>query len=320
MKQAALFLCVLWVFSSCDKRGEKNNTTDILPSQADAHTFIDDDGKTITFNTPCRRIISLYSVHTENLFTIGAGEYLIGVQSSGPQPSGPIPKELEALPKYTYSGDPEYIIAAHPDLVLIRPFIRRQGPDYINELEMAGIFVVSLYPEGLDDFDEYIMRLAMLTGREKESQEKLRMFHDEIEHIMDAASNIKDKQKVFFESTEHEVRTVAADSLPAKAIEAAGGINLAGGAEAIRPGSSIASFGAEKVLELAGEIDVYIVQQGAMNQTKDRAALAGRPAFSAIKAIREGRVLFIDENLISSPTFHYPEAIREIARFLYPVP
>jgi iron complex transport system substrate-binding protein len=274
--------------------------------------FIDDDGKMILSGEPARRIISLYSVHTENIFALGGGVGLIGVQSSAVYPP-----EAESLPRFNYSGDPEYVIAANPDLVLIRPVIRRQSPDYIDELERAGLRVVSLYPEQLDDFDEYIMRLSLLIGREKEAEEKLLSFHTEIDALSANAAKIMLKKKIFFEATENEVRTVAKGSLPARAIEAAGGINIAAGAKALRAGSSIAAFGIEKVLENADGIDAYIVQQGAMNQTKNIASLAARPGFKAVKAVREGRVLFIDENIISSPTFRYPQAIREIQGFLY---
>jgi iron complex transport system substrate-binding protein len=274
--------------------------------------FIDDDGKAVMASEPARRIISLYGVHTENIFALGGGGSVIGVQASAVYPP-----EAGAFPQYNYAGDPEYVIAANPDLVLIRPFIRRQSPDYIAELERAGIRVVSLYPERLEDFDEYIMRLSLLIGRKQEAEEKLIAFHVELEALAANAADISFKKKIFFEATENEVRTAAAGSLPAQAIEVAGGINIAAEAQPIRAGSSIAAYGIEKLLENAGEIDAYIVQQGAMNQTKTSAALAARPGFNAVKAVREGCILFIDEKLISAPTFRYPQAIRDIQRFLY---
>ncbi|MDR3343308.1 MAG: ABC transporter substrate-binding protein [Treponema sp.] len=302
-------VCIVLLLLSACKRPQ-----DALGNgQSRAFTFTDDDDNIVKLNEPYRRIISLYSVHTENLFAIGAGAYLIGVQSSAAYPP-----EADLLPKYTYSGDPEHVIAANPDLVLIRPFIRRQNPGYINELEMAGIAVVSLYPEQFDDFDAYIRRLAALSGREAEAEEKLSAFHNKLASISAQASNIEHKRTVFFESTEHELRTVAAESLPAKAIEFAGGINIAAGAKALRPGSSIAPFGVEKILEHADEIDVYIVQQGAMNQTKNIAEFSARPGFGALKALREGHVFFIDEKIISSPTFRYLDGLREMAQILLP--
>jgi iron complex transport system substrate-binding protein len=127
-----------------------------------------------------------------------------------------------------------------------------------------------------------------------------------------------EKKRVFFESTGNEIRTVAANSLPAKAIEFAGGINAAPSLPPISPGSSIARFGAEALLGIADNIDVYVVQQGAMNRVSDIEAVASRPGFGAVKAVQQGRVLFINERLISSVTFRYLEGVRILADYLYP--
>ena len=45
-------------------------------------TIIDDDGQTVSFSQPFSRIISLYGAHTENLFSLGLDEEIIGVSRS----------------------------------------------------------------------------------------------------------------------------------------------------------------------------------------------------------------------------------------------
>ena len=72
-----------------------------------AISFTDDDGKTIQLDKPCEKIISLYSAHTENLFTLGAGDKIIGVHKASIYPP-----EAAFLPRFDYNGDPEAIIAA----------------------------------------------------------------------------------------------------------------------------------------------------------------------------------------------------------------
>jgi iron complex transport system substrate-binding protein len=275
--------------------------------------FIDDDNKKIVFQKPFVRIIPLYSAHVENLFAIGAGASVIGV------PRGTdYPLDAMELPIFDYNGDPEYAIAAEPDLVLIRPFVRRQSPDYIKKIEEAGIPVVSLYPESFEDFDTYILRLSMLSGKLSEAEEKLKVFHLELEEIRERAEGIQKRKTVFFESTDNEIRTAAANSLPAKAIEFAGGINAAPSLPPISPGSSIARFGIEALLGIADNIDVYVVQQGAMNRSSGIEALKARPGFNAVKAVQEGQVLFINERSISSVTFRYLEGVKILANYLYP--
>ncbi|MDR3122997.1 MAG: ABC transporter substrate-binding protein [Treponema sp.] len=302
-----LLLCCIGslFFASCVRGGSAPS-----PGGGAAISFIDDDGRAVNLNGPRRRVISLYSAHTENLFAIGAGEALIGGHTTCVYPP-----EAAAFAVYDYNGDPERIIAAEPDLLLIRPFIRRHSPNYVAEIEKAGVPVVSLYAESLDEFDGYIRRLAQLVGTEAAAEEQLARFHQGLDEIRAAAEGIEKKQIVFFESTERETRTVSAGSFPALAIEIAGGINIAAGAKPTAPGSSIAPFGAEKLLFHAGEIDAYIIQRGAMNA--GGVALAERPGYHAIKAIQNNRALSIDEKLVSSPTFRYLDGVREIARFLY---
>ena len=310
-----LFLSIILLIPlSCPapSREKAEVKRDSIPETEDNGTgFIDNDGNEIVFENPFVRIIPLYSSHVENLFAIGAGSSVIGI------PRGTdYPPEATVLPVFDYLGDPEYVIAAEPDLVLIRPFVRRQSPDYIKKIENAGIPVVSLYCESFENFDSYILRLGMLTGKVQEAETKLGAFHRELAEIQKRALSIQKKKTVFFESTENEIRTAASESLPDKAIEFAGGINVTPHLPPISPGSSIARFGAEALLDIADNIDVYVVQQGAMNRSSDMENLKTRPGFSAIKAIQEGQVLFINEKLISSVTFRYLEGVKILSGYL----
>jgi iron complex transport system substrate-binding protein len=308
LRRALLLCCVVNLFFTSCAGGGKGDAPS--PDGRAAISFIDDDGKAVGLDGPRRRIVSLYSAHTENLFALGAGDALVGGHTTCVYPP-----EAAAFAMYDYNGDPEYIIAAEPDLVLIRPFIRRHSPNYIAEIEKAGIPVVSLYAKTLDDFDPYIRRLALLVAAEAEAEQQLARFRQGLEQIRTTASGIDKKQTVFFESTETETRTVSAGSFPALAIEIAGGVNIAAGVKPVTPGSSIAPFGAEKLLLHADEIDAYVIQRGPMNP--GAAAPGARPGYRVIKAIQNNRVLYIDEKLVSSPTFRYLEGVREIALFLY---
>ena len=289
-------------------------TADIRENPDEAIIQItDDDGKLIEMEKPAERIISLYSAHTENLFSLGLEEQIIGVGKSDNYP-----EQVKEKKVFDYKSDPENVIVEKPDLVLVRPFISKSVPDFIEALEGAGITVVSLYPNKFEDFDEYIMKLAMLTGKTEEAQEMLKSFHEEIQQIHDMTKDIQPKIRVFFESTEKECRTVTKDSMVAKAIEFAGGVNIAADAQPVSETSSIASYGLEKVVEKGKEIDVYVAQKGVMNAKSSREAISARPGFSAIKAVKEGRIYVIDEKLVSSPTFRFRQGVEELAKMFYP--
>lgn len=312
----SILLTVILVmgFSGCSgSAGDSETAAKDIESVKDVPIKItDDEGKLIEMDKPAQKIISLYSAHTENLFSLGLDQKIIGVGTIDKYPP-----EVENKKVFDYRSDPENIIVEKPDLVLIRPFISKSVPDFVQALESAGITVVSLYPNNFEGFDDYIMKLGALTGKTEKAEEMLESFHKNIQEIHDKNKDIKPKTRVFFESTKKECRTVTKDSMAAKAIEFAGGVNIAEDAEPVSKTSSIASYGPEKVLEKGEQIDVYVAQKGAMNPESSPESISARSGYSAIKAVKEGRVYVIDEKLVSRPTFRFEQGVEELAKIFY---
>jgi iron complex transport system substrate-binding protein len=314
MKLLPVIALITLLFYSCDNKKE-TGSAGMVSVSADFSPvgFIDDDGRRILVDKPARRIISLYSAHTENLFWIGAGSFVIGGHKTCTWPP-----EAAALAVYDYTGDPEYVIAAEPDVVLTAPRISRAHPDYLSALEKAGITVVSLYTDVFDDFDEYIRRLAALCGIDASG--RLAEFHGRLDAIRAKTAGIPEeaRQRVFFEAAENHLRTAAPGSFPALAIEFAGAVNTAPAAIPVYEGSSMAAFGLERVMEIAGIIDVYVAQRGAMNRTISLDAIKARPGYRAVKAVNDERIYIIDERYISSPTARFLDGLEELVGFIYP--
>jgi iron complex transport system substrate-binding protein len=280
---------------------------------AAAIQFTDDMGNEINLEHACQRMIVLYSAHTENLYSLGVGDSVIGVNSTSIYPP-----DAATKPVFDYDSDPEKVIAANPDCMLIRPFIDRKNPDFVAAVKKAGVTVISLYPEKFNEFDAYIQKLGLMTDTQEKADELLKEFHQNLAAISEKTAAIEPKKTVFFESTAVNCRTVTADSMAAQALKLAGGINLAADAEAMTEGSSIASYGVEKILMNADKIDVYITQRGAMNAGDNAHSISIREGFDSVKAVRDGRILEINEKLISAPTFRFYKGVYEIARYLYP--
>lgn len=304
-KRFFYILIALFILCGCQ------NTTQV--TKDGAISFTDDDGVTINLDAPAKRIISLYSAHTENLYYLGAENSLIGAYKTSTYPP-----DAAFLERFDYNGDPEAVIGANPDLVIIRPFVRNKAPKFVKAIENAGITVVSLYPETFEEFDDYINKLAMLTGTEERAKQLLTNFHTELDEIKAKTSGVEDKKTIFFESTETNIRTVTSDSMAGLAIEIAGGDNIAKDAKAVEKGSSIAEFGEERVLLSGDDIDVYVSQRGSMNSGASKQGISERAGFENIKAIKEGKFFTINEKLVSSPSFRYVTGVRELSRYLYP--
>ncbi len=276
-------------------------------------TVIDNDGQVVNATTPFTRIISLYSAHTENLCSLGAAEQLIGIDSGEEQPPAAAGKK-----KFSYREDPERFLAARPDLVLVRPMIERSVPEFVGKLRRAGITVVSLQPNTVEEMFAYWRSLGLLTGHEPQAEGMIQGFTARLEKVRDSLKGIEPSRrpKVYFESIHAKMKTFAPESIGAYVLEQAGGINLAADAEQVRE-TNIAAYGKERLISRGEEIDVYLAQQGRMNPI-DLDTIRREPGFQAIRAVRENRIHLIDEALVSRPTLRILDGIEQLNRYFFP--
>ncbi len=259
------------------------------------------------------RIISLYSAHTENLVSLGAEEQLIGISVSDT-----FPEHILGKPRFSYREDPERFIAVQPDLILIRPMIERFYPQLLSKLRQAGITVISLQPNSIEEIYDYWRELGTLSGHERQSEEMITTFKNGLAKTAEKVEQIPIEQRprVYFESIHAKMKTFASTSIAIFALEQAGGINIAKDALQVRT-TNIASYSKERILARAEEIDVYLAQRGRMNPISKEMILS-EPGFIAIKAIRAGKVYLIDEELVSRPTLRILEGVQRLCKLLYP--
>jgi iron complex transport system substrate-binding protein len=266
----------------------------------------------VTYAAPFKRIISLYPAHTENLLALGLGQELIGIAAGDEAPA------LRGRAQFTANDTPEKFIAARPDLVLIRPMISHAHPQLVSQLQEAGIAIVSLQPTTIDEMFSYWQTLGELTGRASAAAAMIQRFKGELATLQQVRDKIPaDKRpRVYFESIHAKMKTFAPTSIAVFVLESAGGINIAADATA-RNSTNIAAYGKERILAHAAEIDIYLAQQGQMNQVT-REMIEGEAGFQAIKAVREGKISLIDEELVARPTMRLLEGIRQVRKMLYP--
>lgn len=302
----AILILLSAALTGCGAPQQETNPTD------GKIVIIDDLNKKIVFKQPAKRIISLYSAHTENLVALGLDAEIIGVSTTESDPA------VKNKPVFDYRADPEKVLDAQPDAVIIRPFIKQSFPDFVKTLEQANIKVICLYPEKFEEFDRYIQKLALLTGRETQAAAKLAAFHDKLRTVAEYTAKAQVKKRIYFEATATEYRTITADSMPGTVLKHAGALNVADDAQPLKATGSIAAYGSERLLMKADEIDVFLAQRGPMNPGITPEAIKRRPGFDKIKAVRDGQVYIVDEKLVSSPTFRLAEGVEQLAKLIYP--
>jgi len=281
-------------------------------SPALAQTITDDSGRTIQFDRPFKRIISLYAAHSENLFNLGLENEIIGVTQNED-----FPMHARAKAQFNARDGIERFLAAKPDLIIIRPMLDRGYAQLWAALERNGITVVSLQPNTIDEMYDYWRTLARLTGREMKAESMIADFKEGLIRVEQRLEAFPKDQRpgVFFESIHSKLSTFSPGSMPLFVLEMAGGNNVATNAKP-RHGTNIASYGLERLLYKSEKIDVYLAQYGVMNEV-DINAIKNGPAASRIKAVLNGNVFLVDERLVSRPTMRLLIGIETIHRLLH---
>lgn len=278
-----------------------------------AAVFTDDDGTPIKFDKPYNRIISLYPAHTENLIYLGVKEKLVGISTSDSNQD-----ETAGIKRFSYRDDPEKFIAQQPDLVLIRPMISRAYPGLITHLKQTGITVCSLQPRSIEAMFTYWLTLGKLSESEEQAQDLIKQFKNRLVKLEEKVELIpfERRPKVYFEAIHSRMKTFSPASMAIFCLEKAGGVNIAPEATP-RNNTNIASYGKERILGHADQIDIFLAQKGRMNPvTLD--IITNESGFKAIKAIRNNQVYLIDEHLVSRPTPRLLSGVEEIQNILYP--
>lgn len=278
-------------------------------------TIQDANGNTVSISAPYKRIISLYSAHTENLCSMGAQNLLVGISRTDDFPQSILHKT-----RFSYREDSEKFIARRPDLVLIRPMIERSYPQFIEKLRQAKIKVISLQPNSIEKMFDYWKTLAILCGREKEAEAMIAGFKDRINRVQNKLNTFENLQrpKVYFQSIHSKSKTFAPQSIGIFVLEQAGGINIGADAQQVRK-TNIAYYGKERLLAKGSKIDIFLAQVGRMNPiTRD--IIMNEPGYQAIKAVREERVHLIEEQLVSRPTLRIAKGIEKLFDIFFPHP
>ncbi len=280
---------------------------------AHAGKMTDDVGTTFYPQKIFTRIISLYAAHTENLFSLGLNDEIIGVTKNEDYPSHALGK-----PQYSTGDSVEKFIAAKPDMVLVRPKQYRDHPALWNALKKHGIQVLAYQPTTIGEMYGYWRALGRLTGREPQAEVMVGEFKEGIEFALQRIDHtpLNKRPFVFFESIHDNYSTFSPDSMPIFVLKMAGGRNIATDAKP-RRNKDIAPYGMDRMLSKAEKIDIYLAQYSPMNQVAIQ-TIMNNPAASRIKAVRDRNVFLVDEHLVSRPTMRLLEGIASVYRLMHP--
>lgn len=269
------------------------------PPGGGAVVRVDDWGRTVALAAPARRIVSLVPATTELVFALGLGDRLVGRTRYCEYPSA-----ARSVPDVGDGIGPnvEAVAAHHPDLVLL--YASSANRAAAERFAALGIPTAALALDRGADVRRAALLIGGLGGAAPAADSLVAAF-DSLRAAVIAEGDRRrgPRPKVYVDVWAQPPMTVGRGSYLEEIVRAAGGDNVFDDV-----GGSSATVSLETIVRR--DPDVILVLQ---SDTTRLPGLAARPGWSAVRAVREGRILVVDGTLYGQPSPRMPLAARDLA-------
>jgi iron complex transport system substrate-binding protein len=268
-------------------------------------TVVDDEGTEVVIEGLPERIISLSPANTEIVFTLGAGDRVVGGTDFDDYPA-----EAAALPVVaTFTGViMEQVVDLEPDLVLAAGNDFTPADD-IARMRELGLPVVVVYAETVDEVLADIELIGQAIGEAEAAGSITASMTTRLEEVSTAAAEIGSTPRTFYQlGSEPEIYGPAPDSFIADMVE------LAGGEPVTTSDPAVFSIPVETLI--AEDPEVIVV--GDANYGVCPADVMARPGWSDITAVREGAVRAVDDIPVTRPGPRLADGLASLARAIHP--
>lgn len=268
-------------------------------SRVASQTIRDDFGDTVSLRMSPRRIVSLNPATTELFFALGAADRLVGRTHFDVHPPAAV-----AIPDLGNGMQPnvESVLGARPDLVVL--YASNVNRDAATRLHSAGVPTLTLRSDHIADF----RRTVEIFGRILGDTGAARVLIDSVDRTLTrvkTATQGAPKPTVFWKAWDSPVIAIGGGSFLSELLDIAGGRNIYG--DDPRPAFDV-------TIEDVVRRNPDVVLAGPESAERMKAT----PAWRALRAAREGRVLVFDTILVGRPGVRLGEAAVSIGRLLHP--
>ena len=272
------------------------------PTSAYPRSFVDDLGRTVTLPAPPRRIVAMAPSHTESVCGIGACDRLVGIDrhSDWPEQVGALPTLGDA-----FAPDLERIALLEPDLVLVDEYSGMH-----EALADLGIATYAGTPQTYDETLTYLVMLGEMLGQETEASLLVGRIEGAVAGVAAVTAGLE-PPTVFIE-LDPTPYSAGPDAYLGTLLTLAGGANVV-----------TAAMGAFPLVDpeyvVASDPQVVLLTDAPFGVTAED--VASRPGWAGIRAVRDGRVIELDQdavNLLSRAGPRMGDAVLLLARILHP--
>jgi iron complex transport system substrate-binding protein len=250
------------------------------------------------------RVVSLGPATTEALFAIGAGDRVVGRSKYCDFP----PEALRVPSVGGQEPDVEAILELRPDLV-VGP--SGQWSTHLSE-RLAAHGIATWFPDeigSLAGVDAMLVELGVRTGHAADARRVTEALDAKEAAIAAAVAGKAAPRVLLVVGLEPKVVAAGPGGFADELLRRAGAVN------AVEQGGAWPALGFERVLEIDPDVivDVSVAETGGATRiTRD-----AHP-WSALRAVRQGRVVAIDDERVLRPGPRVAEGVAVLARALHP--
>lgn len=278
---------LLLALTACGGSAENDDDGGAAPSSAAADfpvTLTAANGE-VTIEEEPAAIVSMSPTATETLFAIGAGDQVEAVDDNSNYPAEAPITDLSA-----FTPNAEAIVGYEPDLVVLSD----DQNGIVDALESLDVQVLLLESaEDLEDAYAQIELLGEATGHADEAADVVTDVRNRIEAAVESVSSDAAGQKVFHELGP-ELYSADSSTFIGSVYTLFGLENIADAAP--DPSGGYPQLSAEFVVEQAPDL-IVLADTKCCDQSA--ATVAERPAFDAVPAVVDGRVVEADDDVAS---------------------
>lgn len=299
-----IILSISLVFTACENKEDFNDETidnSISEENQFAIKLTDAHGREFVLEKEAKRIVSVSPDLTEIIFALGEEERLVGRSDFCNYP-----EDTKEIPSVGAIDDPniEKIAELQPDLVIGSRIFPRDSDAKLQELNIPVLILDSQQSfEGIYDMIESMGQVLSVPDK----AEALVM---EIENkVQNVSEKVKDvsRPRVYYVVGFGEAGdfTAGGDTFIGTIIEMAGGDNVAKDLQGWQ-------YSLEKLIEQDPDIIICSKYYDA------KAGIEQAQGYKDLRAVKEGRLLEIDNNLLDRQGPRLADGLEELAKLIHP--
>lgn len=183
-------------------------------------SVVDDRGTTVTLEAPASRIISLAPSMTELLYSLGAGEHIVGVIEYSDFPEAA--QTLPIVGRYDRL-DIERILSLQPDLIISWQSGNPRGA--VQRLQEMGYPVYTAEPVTVASIADTLIRLGQLTGQNTRASQLSTTINNTVTRLQTQYEQAP-PVSVFYQVWHNPIISVGGDELINDMVTLCGGENI----------------------------------------------------------------------------------------------